>query len=109
MSQTSLDQKWTQQITRTGVGQSLPVKIPAYVNEITVSLIPNGNTAEVQATASDESAIDGATANWIPWDPGVVTSNTMRAAVGPITGLRINQTVGAGTSTLEIAAQRDLP
>ncbi len=109
MSQFSLDQKWTQSVTRTGVGQSSNVIIPAYVCELTAILAPNGQTAGVEYTGSDESAITGGTAKWVAWEPGQVTSDTARAAVGPVTGVRINQTVGGGTSTLELVGQRRLP
>lgn len=105
MAQVGVDQKWTASVQRVGVGQSAGVLIPGWIRELTCAIIPAGNTAGVQYTLDDDSVADGS-ATWIDWDPGVVTVNTGRAAIGPITRVRINQTVGAGTSTLYLAGQR---
>lgn len=103
------DVKWTVQLNQTGVGttpNNQVVKVPGWVNELSIGLRPNGTTAGVEITLSDEADIDAGTAIWFLWDPGQVTANTLRGAVGPVTGVRINQSVGAGTSTLFLAAQR---
>lgn len=108
MAQFGLDQKYTQQLTVTGVAQSAGVKIPGWINELGFALDPNGNTAQVEFSLDDDTTSDGS-ANWFAWDAGPVTVKTARAAVGPICRVRINQTVGAGTSTLFVAGQRRLP
>lgn len=109
MAQYGLDQKWTQQVSQTGVGASAAIKIPGWIKDVTALLFPSGTTASVQYTGSDDTAIDGGTAKWITWDAGAVTVDTARSTDGPVTALRINQTVGAGTTTMEIAGQRARP
>lgn len=109
MTQSSVDQKYTRSISKTNTGVTATggeIIIPAWVNEVTAFLIPNGTTAGVEYTCDDEATIAAGTAQWALWDAGQVTANTARAAVGPITGLRINQSVGAGTSTLNMVGQR---
>lgn len=107
--QGELDVKWTVQSTRTGTGAGAPVKIPGWLNELSLGLDPNGNTAAVEITLSDPTEIDLGTANWFLWDPGQVTTKTIRGVVGPCSGVRISQSAGAGTSTLFVAGQRSRP
>lgn len=108
MAQRDLDKKFTDSLTRSGVGQSAGFLIPGWINELGLIINPNGNTAGVEFCMDDDSVADGS-CTWVAWDAGPVTVLTARAAVGPLTRVRINQTVGAGVSTLFICGQRRLP
>ena len=108
MAQVGLDQKWTQKLTTTGIQISAGMLIPGWLNELGLALDPSGNTAQVEVSLEDDSVADG-TAVWFAWDAGLVTVKTIRATVGPVCRVRLNQTVGAGVSTLFLAGQRRLP
>lgn len=103
------DQKWTFQLTQTGPGttpNANVIQIPAWINEMSVGLSLAGITAGVEISLSDIDQVLAGTGIWFLWDPGQVTAPTLRGLVGPATALRINQTVGAGTSTLLACGQR---
>ena len=69
---------------------------------ITVTVIPgSGDTLTVESTNSPNPNI--ATAVWVAWNKGAVTTTTRDVHVGLLTGLRLTRTVGATNSDVEVS------
>ena len=78
-----------------------PVRLPITPSLVLVHVTPNsGASALVQFTLSTNEAIESDSAQWIDWPLGAVTEETLDAAEGAITALRL---VSTGTTTWEIS------
>lgn len=94
----------------TGVAASPPIPIDQYQNptNISVEVVPGaGCTYTLQYTTDDVFAAgyDPATGNWSSVSAGnLVAATTAQQAkvTDPATAFRLNQTVGAATSTLRL-------
>lgn len=94
-------------ITVTGVGQSVvfPVDYAQKPMNLSLHAEPAGNTVTIEYTP--DNVLAGATPTWYPVTGMVgITANTAGNIAFPIMAVRINQTVGAGTSTLKILQSR---
>lgn len=92
-----------QTVSVTGVGQSTVVPLDYRQKPFNLSLHvePAGNTVTVEYTP--DHVIAGATAVWYPVTGMTgVTVNTAGNIAFPVMAVRINQTLGAGTSVLKI-------
>lgn len=106
----NLDQKWTPTPVVALAGQnSLPIIIPGWICELTVTAIPGAGTVKVQHTTAAEELVvaDPTTVQWIDWEPGFVAAATSRAAIGPVTAVRIAAVTA--NATLQVAGQRRRP
>lgn len=71
-------------------------------SDITVTATPTGTNIKVQFTTSQFADIQGGTAHWVDWTPGVVTVATQFVMQGTVTAIRGVTTGGGGT--VEVAA-----
>ena len=79
---------------------SAPLGMPDNDNDIAVVVSP-GTSARVEFTVSSSASIDGATATWVAWDSGDVTSPASIGFSSRVTALRL---VSVGASTWEVSA-----
>jgi hypothetical protein len=96
-----------QTISITGVGQTAWIPVDYTQDPVNISLHaePAGNTVTIEYTVDDVMA--GATAVAYPvTGMSGVTANTAGNVAFPIQAVRINQTLGAGTSVLKILQSR---
>ena len=94
-------------ISVTGVGQSVVFPLDYTKKPFNVSLHvePAGNTVTVQYTP--DNVLAGATPTWYAvTGMSGVTGNTAGNLAFPVMAVRIDQTLGAGTSTLKILQSR---
>jgi hypothetical protein len=94
-------------ITRTGVGASVVFPLDYTKKPFNVSLHvePAGNTVTVEYTP--DNVLEGATPTWYAvTGMSAVTANTAGNLAFPVMAVRINQTLGAGTSSLKILQSR---
>lgn len=97
MGWTQTDTGWIYQVTKDD-GETDTVKLPQKT-PVTVTVVPGSNIGLVQYTTSPESAIDAnpATATWINWAKGSVTSTASDTLLGPVTALKFSATGGSVT------------
>lgn len=92
-----------QTVTQTGVGASqvIPVDYAQKPFNLSLHVQPAGNTVDVQYTP--DNVLAGETPTWynVTGMAGV-TVNTAGNIAFPVMAIRINQTVGAGTTVLKI-------
>ncbi len=94
-------------ITQTGVGTSVvfPVDYAQKPMNLSLHVEPAGNTVTVEYTP--DNVWSGVTPTWYSvTNMTGVTSNTAGNIAFPVFAVRINQTVGAGTSALKILQSR---
>ena len=77
--------------------------IPPGARDVAVTVTASGG-AKAQATVDDSAAIAAASATYIDWPDGVVTTETSSILSPAVTAVRLVQTV-AGTSTIKVRAQ----
>lgn len=97
-----------QQVTQSGVGESNWIKIEEYIQNITVQVVPNSNTITVQSTTYDFSKGGSPGASLISDINSMIGLTTDGETFGistKVTGVRINQTVGTGDSTIHVIAK----
>lgn len=96
-----------QTVSVTGIATSAVVPADYAMKPVNISLhvFPAGNTVTVEYTV--DNVLAGDTPVWFPvTGMSAVTVNTAGNVAFPIMAVRINQTVGAGTSTLIILQSR---
>lgn len=94
-------------ITQTGVGQSVVYPLDYTKKPFNASLHvePAGNTVTVQYTP--DNVLAGATPTWYPvTGMSGVFNNTAGNIAFPVMAVRMDQTLGSGTSTLKILQSR---
>ena len=95
-------------VTQTGVGVSVPIPIDQYQGPTNIGLgvvINGAATVTIEHTFDDvfDPAFNPATATWFPHPTLVnIVANTDSNYAAPPVACRINQTVGAGSSTLNL-------
>jgi len=81
---------------------------PEYIHPQTLHLemylsFPNGTTtgAKVQLTCSPHNEVNGNTAIWFDWTPGVVTTNTFNSMFA-VNGIRVVNLDSVKSTTLSV-------
>lgn len=75
--------------------------IPTSINKIMITVDPIGCSSNVEFTCFPLSFVKANTAEWLPWDNGLV--NTKTSSYGsPVTAIRQNKVGSTGNSRLEI-------
>ncbi len=88
-------------VSQTGTGATAAVPLDHYLNpfSVGVGVVVGGNTVTVQGTYDNPFASTPAT--WIDLVGFVgLTSNTAAVLSVPVTAVRVNVTVGSGTTTV---------
>ena len=81
---------------------SAPLGMPDNDNDNDIAVVVSpGTSARVEFTVSSTASIDGATATWVAWDSGDVTSPASIGFSSRVTALRL---VSVGASTWEVSA-----
>jgi hypothetical protein len=81
------------------------ILIPQDVQNLNVQVVvASGGQGKVQYTNDKVEEVVADTANWIDWDAGVVSANSVDVFYPP-TAVRINKTNAPGTLTLSLRAQ----
>lgn len=95
-------------VTRTGVGASAWLPLDHYTSGVEdgIFVFPNGGTVTIQVTPDDVfDPTVTPTAFDLPAPFAGATTNVAAALPYAAKAIRINQTVGAGTSTLKVAVR----
>jgi hypothetical protein len=70
-------------------------------HRITIAVFPGaGATVSVQVTISALSELEGGSPNYVDWDAGDVSDDTIRVIDGPINGVKISSS--GGTAVYEL-------
>lgn len=86
------DKPWRMEVPASAGGNSVPVLVPNYLADVTITALPGvGGTATAYITTDepDDVEADPNNANWIEWGPGSVNANTASSPSGPVTGVRL--------------------
>jgi hypothetical protein len=84
-------------------GGSDVIRVNAGSERITVAVFPGaGATVSVQISISPLSVIETGSPNYVDWDAGDVTADTIRVIDGPVNAVKITST--AGTADYEMLA-----
>lgn len=99
------DHKWNEQLVVPAGQTSAWIEIPGWIKNIVATAHPGGGgSATIQHTTSSREQVLAATALAVDWDPGSVTVKTSRAAMGPVTAVRLSA-VGQ-QAILEVSGDR---